>query len=91
MNEITGKLWFSTIWSESLQRPIINKVELIGGNVIGMSHELLSDLQSGELVRLPDGYQHYPYRMRYIGEYADGHYPPQTSLYEVTEIQGERF
>lgn len=75
---VTGQLSFSFTWSESLSRHILVGAELIGGNIVGASHEFLAD--NNILVKTPSGYQIDGHDLRYIGEAKDY---PKCSLFEV--------
>jgi hypothetical protein len=83
--EITGKLWLSTVWSESLQRNLLTDVSLIGGgNIIGITHELLADVEPYFLTKVTNGFQIDGHFLEYLGEYQnDGYNPPHTSIYKA--------
>lgn len=82
--EITGKLWISTTWSESLQRYLLTGADLIGGDVIGITHELLADVEPYLFTKVPNGFQIDGHFLEYLGEYQnDGYKPPHTSVYKA--------
>lgn len=80
--EITGKLEFSASdWSEALQRYVVLSAKLVGGNIIGATHEFLADADESLLVKTPDGYRIDGYALRYLKE---SEFIPKCSLFEVT-------
>lgn len=76
----TGEMHFRVIGSESLHRTILVNTELVGGNIIGIAHELIANAADFFLVKTPCGFQIDGFKLFYLKEAS--HYP-KTSLYLV--------